>query len=80
MLFTHIYLMQGKNTETWFVSRGIQKVLLLKFPNFDPPPSCLPLFVFKQHPHSPTPNPFPQGLFNLAGTHPVPFNFYTCQI
>ena len=34
MLFIHFYLMQGKNTETWFGSGDIQKVLSLKTAEF----------------------------------------------
>ena len=44
-----------------------------------PLPPCSPLFIF-EHPQTP-PDPLtPQGTFILARTHPLPLNFYTCEI
>ena len=50
----------------------MQKVCLLKIPEFWPFPS--PLFVFEQ------PSPSPQGTFVLARSHPLHLNFYITEI
>ena len=49
-----------------------------RFPSFDSPPSpCSSLFIFDP---PPPPTPTPQGTFALARTHPLPLNFYACEI
>ena len=52
-----------------------KKYVHSRFLSFDPPPPppCSPLLVFE---HSPA----PQSMFVLARTHPVPLNFYTCEL
>ena len=56
----------------------IQKVRSLKIPEFwAPPPSSFALIHFRA---PPPPLPSPQGTFVSAWTHPLPLNFYTCEI
>ena len=70
------YLWQiGPVLRHWKSPKGdIQKVRLLRIPEFQPPPPLNALVPFR------APPPFPQGTFVLGRTHPLPLNFYTFEI